>query len=143
MFIPASYPKTTQVSRSIARAVVMLLNQPGEMVSREDLRKVLWPNDTVVEFEHSINAAVQRLRDAPCVDIFSPAKQASKQRDSLSGTVLLVHRLRRLNGFGWRRILWPQLRNRNAVNRQKPPQASILLPEADVFLLWRLELKRF
>ena len=64
MFIPASYPKTTQVSRSIARAVVMLLNQPGEMVSREDLRKVLWPNDTVVEFEHSINAAVQRLRDA-------------------------------------------------------------------------------
>ena len=46
------------------RILVMLLNQPGEVVSREDLRKVLWPNDTVVEFEHSINAAIQRLRDA-------------------------------------------------------------------------------
>ncbi len=46
------------------RILVMLLNQPGEMVSREDLRKTLWPNDTVVEFDHGINAAIQRLRDA-------------------------------------------------------------------------------
>src|ERR1039458_2224401 len=46
MFIPASCPKITQVSRSIARAMVMLLNQPG-MVSREDLRKVLWPSQPV------------------------------------------------------------------------------------------------
>jgi serine/threonine protein kinase len=46
------------------RILVMLLNQAGEMVSREDLRKALWPNDTVVEFDHSINAAIQRLRDA-------------------------------------------------------------------------------
>ena len=41
------------------RILVMLLNQPGEMVSREDLRQVLWPNDTVVEFDHGINAAIQ------------------------------------------------------------------------------------
>jgi DNA-binding winged helix-turn-helix (wHTH) protein/tetratricopeptide (TPR) repeat protein len=46
------------------RILVMLLNQPGEVVSREDLRKALWPNDTVVEFEHSINSAIQRLREA-------------------------------------------------------------------------------
>ena len=46
------------------RILVMLLNQAGEMVSREDLRKALWPNDTVVEFDHSINAAIQRLREA-------------------------------------------------------------------------------
>ena len=46
------------------RILMMLLNQPGEVVSRDELRKVLWPNDTVVEFEHSINAAIQRLRDA-------------------------------------------------------------------------------
>ena len=80
---------------------------------------------------------------SPRVDIFSPAKQASKQRDSLSGALLLVHRWRRLDGFGRRRILWRKLRNRNAVNRQKPPQASIFLPEANVFLLWRFEWKRF
>jgi eukaryotic-like serine/threonine-protein kinase len=42
----------------------MLLESPGEVVSREEIRGRLWPNGTVVEFEHSINAAVKRLRDA-------------------------------------------------------------------------------
>jgi serine/threonine-protein kinase len=40
------------------------LASPGEIVSREDIRKRLWPDDTVVEFDHSINAAVKRLREA-------------------------------------------------------------------------------
>src|SRR5712692_6921381 len=40
------------------------------------------------------------LLPSPCVDIFSPAEQASKQRDSLSGTLTLVRRLRRPDGFG-------------------------------------------
>jgi DNA-binding winged helix-turn-helix (wHTH) protein/TolB-like protein/Tfp pilus assembly protein PilF len=44
--------------------LVMLLDQPGEVVLREEIRKKLWPSDTVVEFDHSINAAVKRLRDA-------------------------------------------------------------------------------
>src|SRR5262249_15635024 len=42
----------------------MLLVQPGAVVLREEIRKRLWPNDTVVEFDHSINAAIKRLRDA-------------------------------------------------------------------------------
>lgn len=42
----------------------MLLESPGEVISREDIRKRLWPDNTVVEFDHSINAAVKRLRDA-------------------------------------------------------------------------------
>src|SRR5262249_46345075 len=42
----------------------MLLESPGEVVSREEIRKRLWPDETVVEFDHSINAAVRRLRDA-------------------------------------------------------------------------------
>ena len=41
----------------------MLLEYPGEVVLREEIRSQLWPDDTVVEFEHSINAAVKRLRD--------------------------------------------------------------------------------
>ncbi len=42
----------------------MLLESPGEVVSREDIQGRLWPDNTVVEFDHSINAAVKRLRDA-------------------------------------------------------------------------------
>lgn len=42
----------------------MLLERPGELVSRDELQKKLWPGDTFVDFEHSLNAAVKRLRTA-------------------------------------------------------------------------------
>jgi DNA-binding winged helix-turn-helix (wHTH) protein len=38
--------------------------QAGELVTREELQKKLWPQDTVVEFEHSINTAINKLREA-------------------------------------------------------------------------------
>jgi eukaryotic-like serine/threonine-protein kinase len=41
-----------------------LLERPGDVVLREELRKRLWPNDTIVEFEHSISAAMNKLRQA-------------------------------------------------------------------------------
>ena len=44
--------------------LTMLLEHPGQVVSREEIRKKLWPNDTIVEFEHSISAAMNRLRQA-------------------------------------------------------------------------------
>jgi serine/threonine protein kinase len=40
----------------------MLLSRPGELILREEIRSRLWPNDTIVEFDHSINTAVRRLR---------------------------------------------------------------------------------
>jgi DNA-binding winged helix-turn-helix (wHTH) protein/Tol biopolymer transport system component len=42
----------------------MLLEHPGEVVTREDLHARLWPADTFVDFDHGLNAAVKRLRDA-------------------------------------------------------------------------------
>ena len=42
----------------------MLLERPGEVISREDLQRRLWPADTFVDFDHSLNAAIKRLRDA-------------------------------------------------------------------------------
>src|SRR5882672_5554417 len=42
----------------------VLLERPGEMVTREELRHRLWPAETFVDFEHGLNAAVKRLRDA-------------------------------------------------------------------------------
>src|SRR5438045_9133590 len=44
--------------------LVQLLERPGEVITREDLRNHLWPADTFVDFDHSLNAAIRRLRDA-------------------------------------------------------------------------------
>jgi DNA-binding winged helix-turn-helix (wHTH) protein len=44
--------------------LLMLLDHPGEVVLREEIRLRLWPNNTIVEFDHGINAAIQKLRDA-------------------------------------------------------------------------------
>ena len=44
--------------------LLMLLERPGELVTREELQKRLWPVDTYVDFEHSLNAAIKRLRAA-------------------------------------------------------------------------------
>ena len=42
----------------------MLLARPGDLVTREEIRSKLWPKGTIVEFEHSISAAMNRLRQA-------------------------------------------------------------------------------
>ena len=42
----------------------MLLERPGQVVTRDELRHRLWPGGTFVDFEHSLNAAVKRLRVA-------------------------------------------------------------------------------
>jgi len=44
--------------------LAMLLEHPGEVVTREEIHRKLWPSDTFVDFEHSINAAIKRLREA-------------------------------------------------------------------------------
>jgi Tol biopolymer transport system component/DNA-binding winged helix-turn-helix (wHTH) protein len=41
----------------------MLLERPGELVTRNELQQALWPSDTFVDFEHGVNAAVNRLRE--------------------------------------------------------------------------------
>ena len=42
--------------------LVLLLEHPGEVVTREQLRQRLWPADTFVDFDHSLNGAVKKLR---------------------------------------------------------------------------------
>src|SRR5215208_8199411 len=46
------------------QVLTRLLERPGELVTREELGQRLWPADTFVDFEHGLNAAVRRLRDA-------------------------------------------------------------------------------
>jgi TolB-like protein/DNA-binding winged helix-turn-helix (wHTH) protein/Tfp pilus assembly protein PilF len=44
--------------------LALLLERPGELVTREELRTQLWPADTFVDFGHSINVAIRKLREA-------------------------------------------------------------------------------
>jgi len=43
--------------------LAVLLSRPGELVTRDELRQRLWPSDTFVDFNHGLNAAVNKLRD--------------------------------------------------------------------------------
>ena len=46
------------------QVLAALLERPGEMVAREELRQRLWPADTFVDFDHSLNTAINKLREA-------------------------------------------------------------------------------
>src|SRR5271167_1031704 len=46
------------------RVLALLAERQGQVVSREELKKRLWPEDTFVDFENGLNAAVSKLRDA-------------------------------------------------------------------------------
>jgi cholera toxin transcriptional activator len=50
----------------------MLLQRPGETVTREELQENLWPADTFVDFEQGLNNAMKRLRAALDDDAESP-----------------------------------------------------------------------
>jgi DNA-binding winged helix-turn-helix (wHTH) protein len=54
----------TRVPDQSIQVLAMLLEHPGEVVTREEVHQRLWPNGTIVEFDHSINAAIKRLRQA-------------------------------------------------------------------------------
>jgi DNA-binding winged helix-turn-helix (wHTH) protein len=54
------------------RILTMLLEHPGELVTREELRQRLWSDDTFVDFEHSLNTAIKKLRRALCDEAEKP-----------------------------------------------------------------------
>ena len=45
------------------KVLVELLERPGDLITREQLRQRLWPNGTFVDFEHGLNAVINRLRE--------------------------------------------------------------------------------
>ena len=56
--------KPVKMREQCFRILVFLLEHTGEIVTRESLRCVLWPSDTFVDFDHSLNTAMMKLRDA-------------------------------------------------------------------------------
>ena len=76
------------------KILMLLLDRPGEIVTREQLRQILWPEGTFVDFEHSLNAALpicgRRLRSAenprfsndssPGVPFYSSSRRIFRKR---------------------------------------------------------------
>src|SRR6266436_2353847 len=75
--------------------LAMLLERPGEIVTREELRARLWSADTFVDFDHGLNSAIRRLRDALAILLKTPV---SWRRWGVAATVLsarwvsMIHR---------------------------------------------------
>ena len=47
------------------KVLLMLIERNGEIATREEIKKRLWPNDTIVEFDFGINNTIKNLRRAP------------------------------------------------------------------------------
>ena len=56
--------KKINVQQQPMQVLLELLEQAGEVVTREELRSRIWPADTFVDFEHSLNTAIKKLRQA-------------------------------------------------------------------------------
>ena len=63
------------------QVLVALLERPKDVVTREELRQRLWPEDTFVDFDHGLNTAMAKLRDVleirqPNPDTWKPLPSA-------------------------------------------------------------------
>jgi len=56
--------RTIRLQEQPFQILKMLLEHPGGVVTREEIRQRLWPSGTIVEFDHSINTAIKNLRVA-------------------------------------------------------------------------------
>ena len=54
------------------QVLAMLLERPGELVTREEIRQKLWPGDTFIDFEHSVNNSMKRVREVLGDDASAP-----------------------------------------------------------------------
>jgi DNA-binding winged helix-turn-helix (wHTH) protein len=97
--------------------LVLFLERPGTVLSCVELRARLWPDGTFVDFEHSVNAAVKRLRDVLGDDADNPRFIETIPRRGYKFIALSLQEFRRVN---------PVLRStrQNAGYRSAPGQVG-------------------
>ena len=66
------------------QVLAMLVEHPREVVTREELQKKLWPADTFVDFDHGLNKAINKIRDALGDSAESPALRRNCYAPGLS-----------------------------------------------------------
>ena len=95
--------------------LLLLMERDGAMVTREEIRKRFWPNDSIIEFDHSINVAIGKLRKALGDSSTSP--NTSRQWPAEATGCW-----RRWNRSRLRRILPSRLLNRQTAALRCGPQ---------------------
>jgi cholera toxin transcriptional activator len=94
------------------QVLVLLLERAGEVVTREEMRQSLWPSDTFVDFDHSLNTAINKVRDTLGDSASSPRYIETLSR----------------RGY---RFIAPVQRN-EPTERNRDPQISDHSPEATI-----------
>jgi hypothetical protein len=56
-------PALRQYRRTTFRVLAILIRRPGELVTREEFRSQIWPADTFVDFDNSLNTSINKLRE--------------------------------------------------------------------------------
>jgi len=70
--VPGSPPLTVLLREQPFRILRILIEHRGKTVTRDEIKKVLWANDTIVDFDRSINVAMAILRKAVNDDAGNP-----------------------------------------------------------------------
>ena len=70
--VPGDSGASVRLQEQPLEILRLMLERPGEVITRDELRQRLWPDGTFVDFEHSLNAAIKRLRAALGDDADNP-----------------------------------------------------------------------
>ncbi len=118
-----------KLSEQPFQILAILLEKPGEIVTRDELRERLWPGDTFVDFDHGLNNAVMRLREVlarRCRAAATDSLHRSKRyipplRDQRPGHTQPSHatiRPRQPSSLQWRRRRLPLANNSRLLQMQ-------------------------
>src|SRR5262249_8938834 len=113
------------------QVLMALIERPSQIVSREELHARLWPNDTFVDFEHGLNAAVKRLRDVLGESAERPVfiETLAKRGYRFNGTI---------NGHHYESALSAPVESLAATTSTKPQVLSRFRVSVVAALLWLL-----
>jgi DNA-binding winged helix-turn-helix (wHTH) protein len=106
--------------------LVALLDRPGEVLSREELRQKVWPTDTAGDFDHGLNRAVNKVREA-----LGDAAETPRFIETLPRRgYRLLHRSRRSRPECLRRSTYLRLRGYRQTLLQRRRQLQTLPQES-------------
>jgi Tol biopolymer transport system component/DNA-binding winged helix-turn-helix (wHTH) protein len=87
-----------------SRILLLLLEHAGQMVTREQLRQHLWPSDTFVDFDHSLNTAVMKVREALGDSADKPLYIVTIPKKGYRFVAPVSHPADTQNGGAWSRL---------------------------------------